>query len=41
MLFHEIYGCYYESVARIIDQAIKGTLNEENHAFHHSGNSLL
>ena len=29
MLFHEIYGCYYESVARIIDQAIKGTLNEK------------
>lgn len=29
MLFHEIYGCYYESVARIIDQAINGTLNEK------------
>lgn len=29
MLFQEIYGCYYESVARIIDQAIKGTLNEK------------
>lgn len=29
MLFHEIYGCYYKSVARIIDQAINGTLNEK------------
>lgn len=29
MLFHEIYGCYYESVAKIIDQAIKGTLDEQ------------
>ena len=29
MLFHEIYGCYYESVARIIDQALKVTLNEK------------
>lgn len=28
MLFHEIYGCYYNAVARILDSAVSGTLTE-------------
>ncbi|MCI8670266.1 MAG: WYL domain-containing protein [Lachnospiraceae bacterium] len=28
MLFHEIYGCYYHAVARILSSAINGTLTE-------------
>lgn len=26
MLFHEIYGCYYNTVARILKKARKGTV---------------
>lgn len=29
MLFHEIYGCYYNAVAEIIRQAVKGELTEK------------
>ena len=27
MLFHEIYGCYYNTVARILKEARKGTVD--------------
>lgn len=29
MLFHEIYGCYYNAVAKILEAAVKGGLTEE------------
>ncbi len=29
MIFHEIYGCYYQAVAKILEQAEKGTLTRE------------
>ncbi len=29
MLFHEIYGCYYNAVAEILRQAVKGDLTEK------------
>ena len=29
MIFHEIYGCYYDCVAKIIAKAVDGTLTEE------------
>lgn len=29
MLFHEIYGCYYNAVAKIISVAVEGTLTNE------------
>ena len=28
MLFHEIYGCYYNAVARILAEAVRGSLTE-------------
>lgn len=28
MLFHEIYGCYYKTVAAVLTSAVKGTLTE-------------
>ena len=28
MLFHEIYGYYYRTVAEILDSAVKGDLND-------------
>ena len=28
MLFHEIYGCYYNAVAEILRQAVNGNLTE-------------
>ncbi len=30
MLFHEIYGCYYQAVAKILEQAVEGTLTRES-----------
>ena len=45
MLFHEIYGSYYQAVAAILGEAVRGTLTEkklnalvQEHAF---GESLL
>jgi len=29
MLFHEIYGCYYNAVAEILHQAVNGELTEK------------
>ena len=29
MLFHEIYGCYYNAVAKILHQAVNGELTEK------------
>ena len=29
MIFHEIYGCYYQAVAKMLRLAIKGTLTEK------------
>ena len=29
MLFHEIYGCYYNAVAEILRQAVNGKLTEK------------
>lgn len=29
MLFHEVYGCYYQAVARILSEAVKGNLDSE------------
>ena len=28
MLFHEIYSCYYNAVAKILSSAVSGTLTE-------------
>nr|MBP3599102.1 WYL domain-containing protein [Eubacterium sp.] len=30
MIFHEIYGCYYQAVAKILEQAVEGTLTRES-----------
>ena len=30
MLFHEVYGSYYRTVAKILAQAVKGTLNRKD-----------
>ena len=30
MLFHEIYGCYYNAVAEILRQAVNGELTEKS-----------
>ena len=30
MLFHEIYGSYYSTVAAILKDAVRGTLTEKN-----------
>ena len=30
MLFHEIYGCYYNAVAEILRQAVDGELTEKS-----------
>ena len=29
MLFHEIYGCYYNAVAEILHKAVNGELTEK------------
>ena len=29
MLFHEIYGNYYNAVAKILSEAVNGTLTEK------------
>ncbi len=29
MLFHEIYGCYYRAVAKMLNLAIEGGLTEK------------
>lgn len=29
MIFHEIYGCYYNTVAKILTEAVKGELDED------------
>lgn len=48
MLFHEIYGCYYEAVAAILSEAVKGTLTEkrmrslcDDHAFSESFMTII
>lgn len=48
MLFHEIYGCYYNAVAKILAVAVRGTLTESQmqeiitrHAFSESFLTIL